>query len=91
MPSSCKTLAMSFVLMPQLLATFFAHRLCTLSLQTAHTDKNAHEIKYVTFIQKMHNHYTKHTIHGYTLRLSQSSNKNIQFFSSSVNHMQMEQ
>jgi len=29
---------MSFVLMPQLLATFFAHRLCTLSLQTAHTN-----------------------------------------------------
>ena len=37
MPSSCKTFAMSFVLMPQLLATFFAHRLCTLSLQTVQT------------------------------------------------------
>ena len=40
MPSSCKTFAMSFVLMPQLFATFFAHRLWTLSLQTVQTHDN---------------------------------------------------
>jgi len=87
MPSSCKTFAMSFVLMPQLLATFFAHRLCTLSLQTAHKQML---MKICHFYSEIYRHKLQHTIHGHA-HLGLVKGQTTPLFSIAVNLIQMSQ